>query len=92
MAVPAILGFEEKDRVSLWKGESSEINVPVGSQQFFVRSNQGDSPFKYSLEVKENEILCLKIYPETKPAIKFLLPLFFYFSNAFGIEKVNSCK
>ena len=91
-AVPAIFGYDEKDKVSLWKGGESELKVAVGQHEFFVRSNQADRPFTYSVEVKENEPLCLAIHPEPKPVIKFIIPLVFYFSHAFKIEASSDCR
>ncbi|MFM7620115.1 MAG: hypothetical protein ACKO47_00730 [Alphaproteobacteria bacterium] len=91
VAVPAIFGYDEKDRVSLWDGDSEDLNVPVGKHEFFVRSNQADRPFKFTFETKENESLCLTIHPESKPIVKFVIPLIYYFSHAFRIEKLESC-
>lgn len=90
--LPAIFGYDEKDRASLWKGASEDLDVPVGKHEFFIRSNQADRPFKFSSEIKENESLCLTIHPNSEPVIKFVVPLVFYFSHAFKIEKSDSCK
>lgn len=92
IAIPAIFGYDEKDRVSLWKGGSEDLSVPVGKHEFFVRSNQADRPFKFSFETKENESLCLTIHPEPKPIVKFVIPIVYYFSHAFRIEKSDSCR
>ncbi len=91
-AVPAIFGYDEKDKVSLWKGDVAELDVPVGKQEFFVRSNQADRSFKSIIEVKENKLLCLTIHPEPEPVIKFVIPFVYYFSHAFEIEKSEFCK
>jgi hypothetical protein len=92
MAIPAIFGYDKKDKLRLWKGDVLELDVPVGKQELFVRSNQADRPFKFNIEIKENELLCLTIHPELKPYIKFILFPFFFFSHAFKMEKSEFCK
>ena len=90
--VPAIFGYDKKDKLRLWKGDVLELDVPVGKQEFFVRSNQADRPFKSSIEIKENELLCFTIHPDLKPFIKFILFPFSYFSHTFKMEKSEFCK
>lgn len=92
VAVPAIFGYDEKDKVRLWKGNVSELDVPIGEHEFFVRSNQADRPFKSSIEIKENEPLCLTIHPEPEPIVKLVVPFVYYFSHAFKIERSEFCK
>ena len=92
VGVPAIFGYDEQDKVSLWKGGNAQMNVPVGKHEFFVRSNQADKPFKSSIEVKESESLCLIIHPEIKPVAKIIIPFVYYFFNAFSLEKAKSCE
>ena len=92
LLVPAIFGYDEKDKISLRNGKDSELNVPVGKREFFVRSDQADKPFKSNIEVRESETLCLTIKPEPKPVIKFIIPFFYYFSHAFKIEESTVCE
>jgi hypothetical protein len=87
IGVPAIFGYDEKDKVQLWSGDRSEISVPVGRRGFFVRSNQADRPFKLNVEIKEGKPTCLVINPESKPALKLVLFPLYWFSHAFKLEQ-----
>ena len=87
IGVPAIFGYDEKDKAKLWSGSRSEIEVPIGTHEFFVRSNQADRPLKLNAEIKEGKSTCFVINPEPKPVIKFFLFPLFWFSNTFKIEE-----
>jgi len=87
VGVPAIFGYDEKDKVQLWSGNKSEIEVPVGKHEFFVRSNQADRPSKLNAEIKEGKSTCFVINPESKPVLKFILFPLYWFSHAFKIEE-----
>ncbi len=91
IGLQAIFGYDNKDRVVLWKNDSVEIDVPVGMQEFYVRSNQADRPFKFKYLVRQNEPLCLIIKPESSPIIKGFIPIVWYFYNSFKLEKSAYC-
>jgi len=87
LLVPAIFGYDEKDKVQLWSGNKSEIKVPIGKHEFFVRSNQISKPSKLNVEIKEGKSICFVINPEPKPILKFILLPLNWFSHAFRIEE-----
>ena len=87
LGVPAIFGYNNKDKVKLWKGDRSEIKVPIGNHEFFVRSNQADRPSKLNVEIKEGETTCFIINPEPKPIAKMIIIPLYWFTHAFKIEK-----
>lgn len=92
VGVPAIFGYDEKDKVQLWSGDKSEIEVPVGKHEFFIRSNQADRPSKLNAEIKEGKSTCFVINPESEPILKFILVPLYWFSHAFKIEeREGSC-
>jgi hypothetical protein len=92
-AVPAIFGYDEKDKVKLWNGDKSAIDVPVGKHEFFVRSDQADRPSRLSVEVKEGKTLCFVINPDSEPVLKFVIIPLYWFSHAFKIEeREGSCQ
>lgn len=87
IGVPAIFGYDEKDKAKLWIKDRSEIRVPIGKHEFFVRSNQADRPLKLNVEIKDGKSTCFVINPEPEPVIKFFLFPLFWFSHAFKIEE-----
>ena len=87
LGVPAIFGYDNEDKVKLWKGDKSEIKVPIGNHEFFVRSNQADRPSKLNVEIKEGETTCFIINPEPKPIAKMIIIPLYWFTHAFKIEK-----
>lgn len=90
IAVPTIFGYDNQDKVSLRNGDNLEIDVPLGTHEFFVRSNQADRPAKLSAKVEEGKSLCFVINPEPKPVIKFIIFPIFWFTHTFRIEQEES--
>ena len=89
LAVPAIFGYDNKDKVKLWRKDKFQINVPIGNHKFFVRSNQADRPLNLNIEIKEGETLCFIINPEPKPMVKFIIFPVYWISHAFNIKKIE---
>lgn len=89
--VPAIFGYDEKDKVKLKNGDEAVIEVPTGKREFFVRSNQADRPKKVIVDLKKGEPVCFNSKPGSLTVLKsFLLP-WYYFSSAFELDKQKEC-
>ena len=91
LGVTAIFGYNNDDKIILENGQITNLQVPIGEHNFFVRSDQADQPFNLNIEVKEKESLCLIIKPNPKPLIKFIIPLFFYSSHTFTLDVQKTC-
>ena len=93
MGVQTIFGYNNQDKVKLKNGQKFEILVPVGEQEFFIRTNQADRPNKKTFILKKGEPLCLKTYPAQGNFFKAMMfgPLLFWFTNAFELKKAENC-
>jgi len=91
MFVPAIFGYDDQDKVSLAKGESTVISVPLGEHEFFVRSNQADRPNRIKVNVKKGCNLTFNTAPDSLFGLKSLIVVWYWMSSAFDLEYTQEC-
>lgn len=85
--VKAVFGEGEKDYVTISNGSEKVIYLPAGEYEFFVRSNQGDSPYKKKFILSHEQVLCLEIKPNSSNYAKAIVPLSYYLGHTFLINE-----
>jgi hypothetical protein len=86
---PAILGYDNKDKIEIKDGAEVKLNVPNGRHKFFVRTKGGDRAYKKEIEIKKGKPTCLIISPNISKT-SYRIPGMRYFKSIFMIEE-KSC-
>ncbi|MCX2802495.1 hypothetical protein OQJ68_11930 [Microbulbifer thermotolerans] len=87
--VGLIFGADSRDYVKLGNSDYSEIELKNGHYKFFVRSDQADKPYILAEELKAGDKKCLKAYANPANLGKALVPLAYYMSHTFLLEKIE---
>ena len=90
--VPAIVGYENQDKISINNGAIQELSVPVVEHKFYARSNQSDTPRLVSINIRRGYPICLRIKPNKLVILKSLIIPWYWFSNAFDLIQEDKCK
>lgn len=67
-AVNMIFGANGNDYVKLSGGKYASIYLKPDSYEFFVRSDQADTPYVLNLELAANEVVCLRSFVSSSAA------------------------
>lgn len=89
--VPAIFGYDGKDKVELANGREVVMHIPTGEHEFFIRSNQADRPKKVLVNLEKGQNLCFYTKPNDYVVLKGLILPWYYLSSAFDLIKSEEC-
>lgn len=71
--VGMIFGSDGNDYVKLPNGRYTSVYMKPGNYEFFVRSDQADTPFIFPINLKANEITCLRAFVNDSAAAVAIL-------------------